>query len=233
MAKCSTALCQCRVDPFLFTVSFGIRLLLKKWLNTTESGKATLCSAMWTISYLWKETSSRIQSFVHWLLRGKDRKSEALTKAFYTSISIFTETFGTHTHTHTRGLMGAQAAAPLLTLQVKRPTLKGHMAQPLASLAALLCISAVHEAPRHPPLLSLAHARLLVAVAESRACQEPCLGATWNDKMRMRASGWHMVLISSQVYRGSPSTEHNQTYAQHPAHWTSSHTCTPIHPRRH
>lgn len=113
MAKCSTALCQCRVDPFLFTVSFGIRLLLKKWLNTTESGKATLCSAMWTISYLWKETSSRIQSFVHWLLRGKDRKSEALTKAFYTSISIFTKTCGTHTHTHSesQGCTGSSTTA--------------------------------------------------------------------------------------------------------------------------
>lgn len=130
----------------------------------------------------------------------------------------------THTHTDTHCPMGVQAAPPPLPLQVKRPTQKGHMTQPLAFLSVLLCISGVHETLRHPPLLSLAHARLLVAVAESRACQEPCLGATWNDKMRMRARGWHMVLISSQVYRGSLSTEHNQTYSQHPAHWTSSHT---------
>ena len=116
--------------------------------------------------------------------------------------------------------------------QVREPNQKGHMAQPLAFMPVLLCISAVHETTQHPPLLSLAHARLLVTVAESRACQEPCLGATWNDKIRMRARGWHMVLISSQVYSGSLSTEHNQTYSQHPAHWTSSHT-TSILPRCH
>lgn len=136
-----------------------------------------------------------------------------------------------HTYTQTHCPMGVQAAPTLLPLQVKRPTQKGHMTKTLAFLPILRCISGVHETLRHPPLLSLAHARLLVAVAESRACQEPCLGATWNDKMRMRAKGWHMVLISSQVYRGSLSTEHNQTYSQHPAHWISSHTSIP--PRCH
>lgn len=108
----------------------------------------------------------------------------------------------TSTRRHTHCPMGERAAPPPLPLQVKRPTQRGHMTQPLAFLPVLLCISGVHETLRHPPLLSLAHARLLVAVAESRACQEPCLGATWIDKMRMRARGWHMVLISSQVYRG-------------------------------
>lgn len=33
----------------------------------------------------------------------------------------------------------------------------------------------------------------------------------------MRARGWHMVLISTGVYRGSSSTEHNLTNSQHPA----------------
>lgn len=85
----------------------------------------------------------------------------------------------------------------LLPPQVKRPTCRGSY----DSAPRLLCASlGPSETLRHPPLLSLAHARLLVAAAESRACQEPCLGATSNDKTRMRARGWHMVLISSQVY---------------------------------
>lgn len=37
-----------------------------------------------------------------------------------------------------------------------------------------------------------------------------------------------MVLISSQVYRGSPNTEHNQIYSQHPAPWTSTNTDSPM-----
>lgn len=106
----------------------------------------------------------------------------------------------TYTRRNTHCPAGLRQAPLPLPLQVKRPTPKGHMTQPLAFLPVLLRISGVHETLRHPPLLSLAHARLLVAVAESRTCQEPCLGATSNDKMRMRARGWHMVLISSQVY---------------------------------
>lgn len=97
---------------------------------------------------------------------------------------------------------GCAARAPLLlSRQVKSPTQQGYMTQPLAFLPVLQCISGVHEALWHPTLLSLAHASLLVAVSESRACQEPRLGATRNDKMRVRARGWHMVLISSWVYR--------------------------------
>lgn len=83
-------------------------------------------------------------------------------------------------------------------------------------------ISSVPKVLLHPPCLLLTCARLLVAVAKSGACWESCLGATWNDKMRMRTSGWHMVLINSQVYRGSLYTGYNQSYSQHPAHWTSS-----------
>lgn len=179
------------------------------WLWTLRQLKAKgLRSAMCIVSSAGLQTGMRAQTQkVKYILQEPC--------LFVTHIRLLRKT-----HKHT--VPCVQATAPPLPLQVKRPTPKGHMTQPLAFLPVRLCISGVHETPRHPPLLSLAHARLLVAVAESRACQEPCLGATWNDKMRMRARGWHMVLISSQVYRGSLSTEHNQTYSQHPAHWTSS-----------
>lgn len=97
------------------------------------------------------------------------------------------------------------------------------MTQPLAFLPILQRVSGAHKALWHPTMLSLAHASLLVAASESRACQEPRLGATRNDKMRVRARGWHMVLISSRVYRGPLTAEHNQTSLcllaeQHGAH---------------
>lgn len=121
-------------------------------------------------------------------------------------------TSGTHAHTDSKSRgCAARAPPPPLSLQVKSPTRQGHMTQPLAFLPVLQRISGVHEALWHPALLSLAHASLLVAASESRACQEPRLGATPDDKMRVRARGWHMVLISSRVYRGPLAAQHNQT----------------------
>lgn len=45
-----------------------------------------------------------------------------------------------------------------------------HMTQALAFLLVLLRIYGVHETLRDPPLLSLAHNKLLVVVAEPKAC---------------------------------------------------------------
>lgn len=224
--KGSTALCQFQVDPFLFTSSFGIRLRLQRsdwvWLRFRK--------------LLYKKPTKRNvfkgKDCIIGFPKGKCKSIEISVlwqSAFYTDqrSQVYSPRAMLNCHTctrrHTHRPMGLQPAPLPLPLQVKRPTQRGHMTQALAFLPILLCISRVHETLRHPPLLSLAHARLLVAVAESRACQEPCLGATWNDKMRMRARGWHMVLISSQVYQGPLTTEYNQTYSQRPAHWTSSH----------
>lgn len=200
--KCSTALCQ--VDPFLFTAS-------------TESGYCQRSDWEWLTfeKPAFKETCAWIQI----ASSGSDMHNYSQNRAFTQRNLHFNNQLS-----HTQGPVGVQAAPPPLLIQVKRSTQNSHMAQLLAFLPILPCICGVHESLRQPPLHSLWHARLLVAEAESRACQEPCLGATWNDKMWMRAKDWHMVLISSQVYRGSPSTEHNQAYTQHPAHRTSSRT---------
>lgn len=123
-------------------------------------------------------------------------------------------TSATHAHADSNSCGCAARAPPpppRLPLQVKSPTRQGHMTQPLAFLPVLQRVSGVHQALWLPARLSLAHASLLVAASESRACQEPRLGATRNDKMRVRARGWHMVLISSRVYRGPLTAEHNQT----------------------
>lgn len=190
-------------NPFLFTFGLGVRLPLQRsdwvWVRL----RRRLCKKPGVVFkdkgciIPKKDARRRRQRFDNQLLHGSERPS-----IFFKSRAQLS-----HKHTHTHCPMGVQPAPLLLALQVKRPTPKGHMTQPLAFLPILLCISGVHETLRHPPLLSLAHARLLVAVAESRACQEPCLGATRIDKMRMRARDWHMVLISSPVYQGPLTTK--------------------------
>lgn len=137
----------------------------------------------------------------------------------------------THAHTDSKSCRCASRALPPLSLQVKNPTRRGHSTQPSPFLPILQRISGVHEALWHPLLLSLANASLLVTASESRACQEPCLGATRNDKMGVRARGWHMVLISSGVYRGPLTAEHNQTSlcllaGYHAAHADKSKCCS-------